>query len=122
MFDYYSEFKKKQENAGKSVRFVYAILKNNVSSRRYLLILLKRGGRKRGRIARSEKQSLSILVISNIEKRPINVTVRVFIAASLSTTVFHLRVHPVFQVARNEGTDLSCNFDNRAETDASALA
>jgi len=48
------------------------------------------------RASPAAKQSLSILVILDTKKRSINVTVRVFKAASLSTTVFHLRVHPVF--------------------------
>lgn len=46
----------KKENAGKSMCSVYTMLENNALSRRckYLLILLKRGERKRARIARSE--------------------------------------------------------------------
>lgn len=57
MFDYSES--QKEENADKSV---YTIIKNNVSSRAStLLILLKRGGRKRARIARSK----AILIYSH---------------------------------------------------------
>jgi len=70
------------------------------------------------RASPAAKQSLSILIISDIEKRSINMTVRVFIAASLSTTVFHLRVHPVFPGRSQRGPIYHSSFGNRTETRA----